>query len=84
MKTHQSAKAAVPVMALEINNESAANLIQSVTFFPGRLHSRVSQLWLNRWRMSGIEVRDLHHGGCLNGRGGKPTADATEFFLDIL
>ena len=34
MNPHQTAKAAVPkmaVMAIEINNESAANLIQSVT-----------------------------------------------------
>jgi hypothetical protein len=31
MNPHQSAKAAVAVMAIEINNESAANLIQAIT-----------------------------------------------------
>jgi hypothetical protein len=41
---HQTAKATVPttaVMAVEINNESAASLIQSVTVISSRLNHRV-------------------------------------------
>ena len=44
------------VMVVEINNESAASLIQSVTVqFPvGSIAG--SQLWLDMCRMSGVEV----------------------------
>ena len=57
MSHHQIAKPVVAVIAVEIKNERAASLIQSVTALAisSRRNCHV-QLWLNMWRMSGIEV----------------------------